>query len=261
MPERFRKRTPRGQTTKTEEIDEEFFEAPYGANPDCPICKGSGFVYPRNEDNTIDYSRVIPCNQPGCYGDQAREWKESDIKANRGEVHLAQTFDNFDATVPGVQKAFKAAQKIAEKECDFNWLLLYGGVGNGKTHLLNAIANRAMNRLVPTHLLMMADLLSELRMAMETNQVDFRMDALKRIPFLLIDELGLEYGTGWEKEKIEELLASRWNRGLRTIVATNRDISELPERLQSRFKDRNLSRYILNEAPDYREKKGGKRWT
>ena len=122
--------------------------------------------------------------------------------------------------------------------------------------MLNAIANRAMERGVSVKLIMMAELLSELRMAIEDKQADFKMNLLKEVPYLLIDELGLEYGTEWEKEKIEELLAARWANGRFTVVATNRDIEELPPRIKSRFKDQHLSRWVKNEAGDYRATRG-----
>lgn len=258
IPEYYLKPTQnqRNTTTEKSESEDDFAEVPYKPLSDCPVCGGSGFVHRRKRDGSVDYSKIGPCSQPGCYRDQAAAYKKGQILENSGAVSLVQTFDNFDPKVPGVGKAFAAAKKIAEENCNFIWLLIYGGIGSGKTHLLNAIANRVMERGIPAHLIQMADLLSDLRMAMNTNQIDFKMNELKRIPYLLIDELGLEYGTDWEKEKIEELLASRWNRGLRTIIATNRDVSELPPRIKSRFMDRNLSRAILNEAGDYRLKGG-----
>jgi DNA replication protein DnaC len=180
-----------------------------------------------------------------------------------GITQTKQTFATFNASITGVQKAYNAAKKIAEGDCDFIWLIIYGGVGNGKTHLLNAIANRVLERGYRVKLIMMAELLSELRMSIESNQVDFKMKELKEVPYLVIDELGLEYGTDWEKEKVEELLASRWSNGRFTVVATNRDIEELPPRIRDRFKDRHLSRWVKNEALSYRESKGSlsNRWT
>jgi len=169
-----------------------------------------------------------------------------------GVMERGQTFENFDATVPGVKRAYETAMKMAEGMGNFIWLALYGGVGNGKTHLLNAIANRTMDRGEATRLVMMAELLSELRMAMDDHKVDAKMKDLKEVRYLLIDELGLEYGTGWEKEKIEELLSARWANGRFTVVASNLDIEDLPERIKSRFKDAHLSRAIVNKAADYR---------
>lgn len=227
----------------------------YGPLFDCPKCKGGGFVHPRKADGSVDYKCAIPCDHPGCYSDSFNAYCRGEMVQQSGVTQLKQVFETFNAEVSGVKKAYKAAWNIAEGIGDFVWLIIYGGVGNGKTHLLNAIANRVMERGISLKLIMMAELLSELRMSIETNQTDFKMKVLKEVPYLLIDELGLEYGTVWEKEKIEELLASRWNNGRFTVVATNRDIEELPPRLKSRFQDRHLSKYILNEAGDYRRGK------
>jgi DNA replication protein DnaC len=261
IAEHFHKPTQIPQTMPISEEELEAFEAGWEAVPyrplfNCPQCKGYGFLYPRKPDGSADYRKVVPCTHPGCYADGAKAYKRGEIVRQSGVIGLRQTFDTFNKDVPGVKKAYSAAWKIAEGGADFIWLIIYGGVGNGKTHLLKAITNRVAERGIEVRLIMMADLLSELRMAINTNQTDCRMKQLKETPYLLIDELGLEYGTDWEKEKIEELLASRWANGRFTVVATNRDIEELPGRIKSRFKDRYLSRWVKNEASDYRATRG-----
>ena len=261
IPENYQKPTHQPQTIQNSESDEKAFEAewegvPYRPLFNCPQCKGAGFVHPLRPDGLVDYRRVIPCNQPGCYGDAVAAYRRGEIIEQSGIVGRDQTFTNFNADVAGVRKAYKIAWNIAEGIGDFIWFILYGGVGNGKTHLLNAIANRVMERGYQVKLVMMAELLSELRMAIRTNETDDKLKELKKVPYLLIDELGLELGSDWEKEKIEELLAARWNNGRFTVVATNRDIEELPPRLKSRFQDKQLSRCVKNEAPDYRIGRG-----
>ena len=129
-------------------------------------------------------------------------------------------------------------------------------VGNGKTHLLNAIANRVIERGVGAKLVLMADLLGELKIAIASNETDNIKSAYKDIPYLLLDDLGVEVGTDWEKATIDDILTGRWARGRFTIVASNLDIEDLPERIQSRFKDKHLSRCAKNEAGDYRIKRG-----
>jgi DNA replication protein DnaC len=246
-------------TTSEEErkaFETEWEGLPYKPLFKCPGCKEAGFVHPCKPDGSVDYKQIIPCNQPGCLADSFRAYQRGEIIQQSGVIGLKQTFETFNAEIPGVKKAYKAAWNIAEGIGDFIWLIIYGGTGNGKTHLLNAIANRVMEREISLKLIMMAELLSELRMSIETNQTDFKMKVLKEVPYLLIDELGLELDTDWGKEKIEELLASRWNNGRFTVVATNRDIEELPPRLKSRFQDRYLSRWIKNEAGDYRLTRG-----
>lgn len=201
----------------------------------------------------MDYRRIIPCKYHECYADAFNAYQRGETIKQSGVIGLGQTFTNFNADISGVRKAYKAAWNIAEGIGDVKWFIVYGGTGNGKSHLLNAIANRVMERGIPTRLVMMAELLAELRMMIETHEVDSKLREYKEIPYLLIDELGLELGSDWEKEKIEELFAARWNHARYTIVATNRDIEELPPRLKSRFQDRYLSRWVKNEAVDYRQ--------
>lgn len=260
IPETYQKSTQNHQTIQTSEEELRAFEiewegVPYKPLFNCPECKGAGFVHPHKPDGSVSYSLFIPCNHPGCYVDNFRAYLRGEMVQQSGVTNLQQTFENFDKNVPGVKKACIAAEKMAEGLGDFIWLIIYGGVGNGKTHLLKAIASRVIDRGISIKMIMMAELLSELRMAIDTKQTDYKMKELKEVPYLLIDELGLEYGTDWEKEKIEELLASRWNNGRFTVVATNRDIEELPPRLKSRFQDRHLSRWVRNEAEDYRLKR------
>jgi len=242
--------------TEKQEFQVEWEGSPCKPLFNCPKCKGGGFVHPRKPDGSIDYKQTIPCNQPGCYADSFNAYQRGEIIQQSGVIEREQTFENFDASVPGVKRAYETAMKMAEGMGKFVWLILYGGVGNGKTHLLNAIANRTMDRGQATKLVMMAELLSELRMAMDDYKVDAKMKELKEVRYLIIDELGLEYGTNWEKEKIEELLAARWANARFTVVASNLDIESFPERIKSRFKDAHLSRAIVNKAEDYRLTRG-----
>lgn len=206
----------------------------------------------------MDYGKVVPCKQPTCLADAYDAYLRGETIKQSGVIALGQTFSNFNANVLGVKNAYKAAWNIAEGMGGVRWFIVYGGTGNGKSHLLNAIANRVMERGIPTRLVMMAELLGELRMTIETHEVDSRLREYKEIPYLLIDEYGLELGSDWEKEKIEELFAARWNHARHTIVATNRDIEELPPRIKSRFKDTILSRWVKNEAGDYRQTRKSK---
>lgn len=236
----------------------------YKATFRCPKCNGGGYYHPLNTEGKVKYSEIRPCDAPGCLKDSVRAYQKGEHLQNSGLVQSPipqingahQTFENFNPKLPGVQEAYKYAKAIANAKPDSPWLIIYGGTGNGKSHLLNAIANAVMNRGVAVRLVLMAELLSSLRMAIETKQVDFKLKELKEIPYLLIDELGLEYGTDWEKEKIEELLSARWHYGRTTIAASNLDIEQLPDRIKSRFKDANLSRWVLNEGGDYRLTRG-----
>ena len=225
--------------------EDEWFGIPYRPNLDCPVCKGDGFVHPRDGDRII-YSKIIPCSAPGCLLDSVRGKQPSEV--------IRQTFETFQV-VPGTDKAFKAARALAYGEQKFIWLLIYGQPGNGKTHLCNAIVRAARERGLDAKMILAADLFSMLREAIETHQADTLLRKFKDIFFLAIDDYGVEYGSDWESAKFDELMTSRYATGKPTVLITNKELTELPERVQSRFMDKVMSRSIHNSAPDYRSRK------
>ena len=62
--------------------------------------------------------------------------RDSFLQYNR--IDLNKNFDNF-ITGPSNELAYEAAKKVSENLSHYNPLYVYGGVGMGKTHLLNAI--------------------------------------------------------------------------------------------------------------------------
>lgn len=222
---------------------DEWHGIPYRPHPDCPVCKGAGFIYPR-EEGRINYSRVIPCRQPGCLQDSVR-------RSVTGEG-ARQTFDNF-RPVPGTEKALKAAKALACGKARFIWFLIYGRPGNGKTHLCNAIVREVRDRGLDVRRILAADLFSLLREAIRDNRTDEMLRKFKGIFFLAIDDYRVEYGSEWEMAKFDELMTSRFAAAKPTVIVTNRDVSELSERLRSRFADRLMAQAVHNSAADYRK--------
>ena len=223
----------------------EWIGLPYHPNPNCPACKGAGFVHPRRGEQIV-HAEEIPCSAPGCLQENIR-------RSITGET-VTQTFDTF-APVPGTEKALKAARALASGKAEFIWLLIYGRPGNGKTHICNAIVRAVRDRDVDVRTVLAADLFSLLREAIKDNKADQMLRRFKDIQFLAIDDYGVEYGSDWEQAKMDELITSRYMNALPTVLITNKDLSELPERLRSRFNDKVVSRIIHNTAPDYRTRR------
>ena len=206
------------------------------------MCQGSGFVHPRDGDKII-YSQTIPCSAPGCLLDSVRGKQPSEF--------IRQTFETF-LPIPGTEKALKAAKTLAFGEAKFIWLLLYGQPGNGKTHLCNAIVREVRDRGWDVRMVLAADLFSLLREAIESKKADVLLRQFKDIFFLAIDDYGVEYGSDWEMAKFDELMTSRFATAKPTVLITNKELTELPERIQSRFKDKVMARAIHNSASDFR---------
>jgi DNA replication protein DnaC len=180
--------------------------------------------------------------------------------AEQGARPAHQTFENF-LLMPGSRDAFNAAKVWVDPKAAFIWLLIYGGVGNGKSHLCNAALGTLLSGGVKAKLVTASQLLAQLRIAMADHTTDAVMAGYQSVPTLIIDDLGAgmkhpgEPASEWEWARIEELLVARYERLLPTMVVTNLDWASLPERIASRFDDRAIARRVENTAPDYRREK------
>ena len=239
----FPKITRQQQTTPISEDD--WYGIPYGPNPDCQVCKGAGFVL-EGDGERIPWDQVRPCSAPGCLLDSVRGKQPTEVQR--------QTLETFQK-VPGTEKAFKAAWALAYGEAKFIWLLIYGEPGNGKTHLCNAIVKEVRARGLDVRIVLAADLFSLLREAIESKKADVLLRQFKDIFFLAIDDYGVQYGTDWESAKFDELMTSRYATGKPTVLITNKELTELPERIRSRFQDKVMARASHNSAGDFRSKR------
>jgi len=222
------------------------------------VCRGTGYVHPHLDSGKTDYSRVINCLAEGCIESQKRIYGLTEPYLREKGVSKFSTFDNFKPVL-GAQAALDAFRDIAFNEGAPPLLLVYGTTGNGKTHLCEATATELLKRGIDCRLWTVADLISKLKESISENTTELLMSKVKKLPALILDEWGQNYGSEWEEQKLEEIVIARERAGLITIITTNLELDQLPERVISRFRDATQARMILNEALDYRPKKRAKR--
>ncbi len=211
-----------------------------------------------------DFGRLFPCT---CIQDAYREYLKRELYAWSRLEHLAHlTFANFQPrghpeTPPrqaeSLENAYRAARNFAQNPQ--GWLVLYGPYGCGKTHLAAAIANEAVSRGVPTLFLTVPDLLDDLRTTFDAGAAETyreRMERIRNVPLLILDDLGTHAETPWAQEKLFQILNYRYINSLPTVITTNVPPQRLDPRLYSRFQDMRLVTLVVIDAPDYRQRHG-----
>jgi len=225
----------------------------YCPNPGCNVCHGTGYLHPLMDGGRTDYSKVMYCDSPGCMRDSFNQYKSGgQYMKSKGVNVNKQTFENFKDR-PGTRDAFMAMKSLADGN-DKPFCLIYGGVGNGKTHLCQAAVRELLSRGIDTRYYTVADLIALLKIGIQDNTTDKTIRALEKYPGLVLDDWGVEYGTEWEQSKLEQIIDRRYQERLITVVTTNKEIDKLPERVISRFMDPGISQVALNEATDYRRR-------
>lgn len=165
------------------------------------------------------------------------------------ERYLLETFDTFE----GEEKT-KVQKYITDKDAGF--LVLYGKVGTGKTHLACAcIRNRpGLYVDVPT-------LEIEVECSRDFSAPENKMKVLEkyaRSSFLVIDEIGRASNQSAEKAILYFILNKRYNARKPTVLVTNFSPAELAQYLGTAIIDRIAENRVLVEfdKESYRRKKG-----
>ncbi len=104
------------------------------------------------------------------------------------------------------------------------------------------------------------DLLDYLRSAYAPTSetgLDARMEAIRDVPLLVLDDLGAHHSTPWAQEKLFQIINHRYNNRLPTVVTSNQRMEELDPRVTSRLADPELSQVYELLAPDFRQSGAG----
>ncbi len=226
-----------------------------GSGQVCPDCLGMGYVYASPPQRGLR-----PCTCGLTYRRQSQSLAA--VSALRGRL-LACSFKNFklDGKAREATKAFNAVVRWTKEL--IGWLVLYGGKGNGKTHLAAAAANHLIAQGRPVLLLNVPEFLDWLResyshSSFEDTEESFsqRFELVRDAPVLILDDLGAESDTPWANEKLYILLNYRLEMGLPTMITSNLRFEDFPGRLRSRLGEVGFSVLVHNPAPDYRLQSG-----
>jgi chromosomal replication initiator protein len=164
--------------------------------------------------------------------------KQKDFESHLNPRYI---FENF-IKGEGNQLARAAAYAISESpgQTSFNPLFLYGGVGLGKTHLIQAIGNKILDRYPDKRVIYLSsDVFTvEFVESIQNNTVNEFSSFYKSMDALIIDDIQFLVG----KEKTQDLFFHIFNTlhqtGRQIILSSDKapkDLKGLSDRLISRF--------------------------
>ena len=161
-------------------------------------------------------------------------------KLGNSTLNEKYTFDNF--VVGGSnQLAYAAALAVAEAPSEtYNPLFIYGGVGLGKTHLMNAIGNYInLNHPGMKVLLMTSEAMTnELIEGIARKKTSELRSKLRNVDVLMVDDVQFLSKTKATQEEFFHTFNALRDGKKQIIIASDRPPRELPEieeRLRSRF--------------------------
>ena len=145
------------------------------------------------------------------------------------------TLDNYKTTgeLQAAEPAKMATYRFVEKyEFDKTGLLLFGGVGRGKTHLAVGIIKALIVRYATACLFWdYSELLKQIQNSYNPFAQTTELEVLRPIfetEVLVLDDLGSTQPTAWVWDTVSLILNTRYNEKRTTIITTN--LSDAPAR-------------------------------
>ena len=203
----------------------------------------------RNSPLSVNLPNRTPAKNPNFGSNGSKDeyvspfqMKSVDTLYQESQLNPNNTFDTYiegDCNRLARSAGFAVANKPGVTS--FNPLMLYGGVGLGKTHLVQAIGNEIKNNLSGRFVLYVSSekFTNQFIDALKNNKIQEFQNFYMQVDVLIIDDVQFLAG----KERTQEIFFHIFNhlhQAGKQIVMTSdcppRDLKGLQERLLSRFK-------------------------
>lgn len=189
--------------------------------------------------NLMGKERVVSCmcrcakNQAAEVDAERRRQEEADrIMRLRNSGIISQTHRNasFGADDGRNPTPMRTLRRYAERwdavRSENIGLLLYGGVGTGKSYGAACIANYLIERKTPVCMVNLSSVLNSIGGYQSEDKNTFIAD-LMRYPLLILDDVGMERQTEYAMEQVFNVIDARYRSGMPLIITTNLSLAEL----------------------------------
>ncbi len=183
-----------------------------------------------NDGNELDNKR----NKEESFDKNVSFIKDSFLQYNRFDIN--KNFENFILGSSN-KLAYEASKKVTQDLAYYNPLYLYGGVGMGKTHLLNAIGLNLKQKKKVMFISAERFMYQFVKSIKSNEMVKFK-DYFRNTDVLLIDDIQFMNGKEAMQEEFFHTFNALIDKRSQIIVSADRPpnkLSRIQERIKSRF--------------------------
>jgi len=146
---------------------------------------------------------------------------------------------NFENFVIGKSNnlAYQACQKVCEQISHYNPLFLYGGIGMGKTHLLNSIGLKLKENYTVMFISAERFMYHFMKSIRNNDMVKFK-DFFRKTDIFIIDDIQFVSGKEVMQEEFFHTFNALIDRGSQIVISSDRapvKLNKIQERIKSRF--------------------------
>lgn len=157
-------------------------------------------------------------------------------------LHQSCSFENYKATTTNQKIVREKARHYAvDFEKSMAGFVFCGNPGTGKNHLAAAICNDLLRRGKTVLIITVADIMSSMRETFNgssSNSEEKLIDKLSSVDLLVIDEIGVQNESRYEKVLLNQIIDRRTSSRRPTGLLTNLDEAGLNKQLGERVMDR-----------------------
>jgi len=177
--------------------------------------------------------------------------KDSYLQYNR--IDPNKRFENF-LTGPSNKLAYEASLKVSENISQYNPLYIYGGVGMGKTHLLNSIGLE-LKKSNKVMFISAERFMYQFVKSIKANDMVKFKEYFRNTDILLIDDIQFMNGKEAMQEEFFHTFNALLDKGSQIILSADRAPNKL-SRIQERIKSRFSGGLVVDiQKPDYELRK------
>lgn len=164
-------------------------------------------------------------------------------EAGLNKRHIECTFRNYKTDTTNKELALTKAKSYmtAILKGSGSCLVMAGKVGTGKTHLAAAMINIMVEKGRTCQLVKMSELIRNLKStwsrSSEKSEAQL-IDYYSKVSLLIIDEIGIQFGSDTEKLLLSEVIDNRYQDVLPTVLISNLDTDGIKGCIGDRSYDR-----------------------